>query len=451
MAENSLLTKPASGTLDATPPWRRVALTGAAWTGVGYAVRTVLRFGNNLIITRLLFPELLGVMLLVNTFILGLSLFSDIGIFPAIVQSKRGDSARFLNTAFTIQVLRGLLLGLLACLIAWPVSRFYEQPLLLYALPAAGLSAVFQGFNSTRKAIANRNLLLDRLTLIEVGAYVTGLVVMITWALISPTIWALVAGGVVTAFVEMVLTHVALPGNRDRFSWDAESARELYRFGRWILFSTALTFLAIQSDRLVIGKLVDARFLGIYGIALMLARMADDAIRQLGYRVLFPTYSRLQHSAPERLYAILRKTRLMLISLSWVAALFFLAAGNHLVGLLYDERYVAAGWMLQILALGTLVGVLSVTYDNVLIARGNTFAVAALNAIYLVILVSAILTGHHYLGEPGVVAGVAAASWLIYPVKALWLHQLKLWQPEVDLPVIGLATLLTAGLYLFFF
>ncbi|MFM6205833.1 oligosaccharide flippase family protein, partial [Planktothrix sp.] len=84
------------------------AIQGTIWTLFGYGGSQVLRFGGNLILTRLLVPELFGLMALVNTFITGLNLFSDVGIRPSIIRSQRGDDPEFLNTAWTIQVFRGL-------------------------------------------------------------------------------------------------------------------------------------------------------------------------------------------------------------------------------------------------------------------------------------------------------------------------------------------------------
>ena len=86
---------------------KKQAVRGTIWTVFGYGSSQVLRFGGNLILTRLLVPDLFGLMALVQIFIRGLSLFSDIGIRPSIIRSDRGDDPIFLNTAWTIQVIRG--------------------------------------------------------------------------------------------------------------------------------------------------------------------------------------------------------------------------------------------------------------------------------------------------------------------------------------------------------
>jgi O-antigen/teichoic acid export membrane protein len=78
---------------------KKLAIKEAFWTIVGYGGSLVLRFASSLILTRLLFPELFGLMGIVNIFIIGLQLFSDVGIGLNIVQNKRGDEPEFYNTA----------------------------------------------------------------------------------------------------------------------------------------------------------------------------------------------------------------------------------------------------------------------------------------------------------------------------------------------------------------
>ncbi len=124
----------------------------------GYA--QAMRLGTNLILTRLLFPEAFGMMSLVGVVLMGLAQFSDVGTTPAILSSKRGDDPSFLDTAWTIQALRGIALWLVACLLAWPVSIAYGEPMLAQLLPVAALTLVISGFRPTRMDTANRHLML---------------------------------------------------------------------------------------------------------------------------------------------------------------------------------------------------------------------------------------------------------------------------------------------------
>lgn len=99
-------------------------LRGGSWMVIGYGGNQALRLAANLILTRLLFPEAFGLMTLVNVILVGLQMFSDFGLVPAISQNPRGDDPDFLDTAWTIQVIRGGGLWLMTCLLAWPRRNF---------------------------------------------------------------------------------------------------------------------------------------------------------------------------------------------------------------------------------------------------------------------------------------------------------------------------------------
>src|SRR5436190_19575910 len=124
------------------------AIKSSVWMMIGWALGQVIRFGGNLILSRLLFPELFGLMALVNVFFQGLQMFSDVGIGPAIIQNKKGDEPRFVNTAWTIQCARGFVLTLVGCLLAWPIAKFYREPRLVWLFPLVAANAALAGFNS---------------------------------------------------------------------------------------------------------------------------------------------------------------------------------------------------------------------------------------------------------------------------------------------------------------
>ena len=198
---------------------RKRALSSGVISIFGFGSEQVLRFGANLLLTRLLVPEAFGLMMIVNTVMVALQLFSDLGIRPAIIQNERDDPG-FLNTAWTMQVWRGVALWIVACATAYPLAWFYDEPMLSLLLPVTGLVAIADGFSSTRLHTLNRNLMLGRLVALRVGSYSVSAVSMIVWAWISPTVWALVAGGVFSAAIKMALSHIALSGPRSRFRWE---------------------------------------------------------------------------------------------------------------------------------------------------------------------------------------------------------------------------------------
>lgn len=97
---------------NAAPSVRHLVIRSSAWVFGGQIAGQILRLVNNLIMTRLLVPEMFGVMAVANTIIVGLQLCSYFGISHNIIQSSRGDERTFMDTAWVLQILRGMLIGL---------------------------------------------------------------------------------------------------------------------------------------------------------------------------------------------------------------------------------------------------------------------------------------------------------------------------------------------------
>ncbi|MBX3471658.1 MAG: oligosaccharide flippase family protein, partial [Planctomycetes bacterium] len=401
---------------------RRRALGGSVWTIAGYAAQNVLRLGGNIILARLLFPEAFGLMAIVHVFIQGLWLFTDVGVGPAIVQSDRGDDPRYLNTAWTFQLVRGVVLCLASFLLAWPVAALYSQgePLaadLLWYLPATGLAAVMDGSVSTRVHVHGRHLRVRQLMAFELAAQAGSLLVMVGFAWVYPSVWALVAGTLAKSAIRLTLSHTALEGAPNRPGWDPAAARALFQFGKWVFVSTMLTFLATQADRLIFGGLVPWSLLGVYGIAAALAAMPVGALLQVGTKVVFPTLSRLR-GREAALLREARRVRLPLLLGGGALVSAMLPAGPALIDVLYDARYAEAGWILQLLLLGAWFQVLEAPNTALLLARGETRAVAAGNLSKLVGILALLPLGFWLAGFPGALVGLALADAAKYATTA---------------------------------
>jgi O-antigen/teichoic acid export membrane protein len=348
---------------------RRRALRGSVWTLAGHAANNAVRLGSNLILTRLLFPEYFGVMALVNIFLQGLHMFSDVGIGTSIIQHERGDDPTFVNTAWTVQALRGLYLFLASCALGWPLAAFYEIPELVWMVPVAGSTALVDGLCSTSLFTQNRTLTLGRLTLVEVAATVAGALanVVVAWA--TRSILALLVGGIAAGLARLALSHLYLPGIRNRFAWDEGARKDLLGFGRWVFLSTAVTFVALQIDRLVLGKLVSEEQLGVYSIALMLATIPREIVGQLAQRVYYPVVARALRE-DSRSPAV-RALRAKLVLLLVVPVACTMGVAYPLIAFLYDERYAEAGPLMAWLTAGTWLSILESTYGAIALASGE--------------------------------------------------------------------------------
>ncbi len=395
---------------------KKLVIRGMLWTVLGYGTSQILRFGANLILTRLLFPEFFGLMALVNIFIAGLTLFSDVGIGISIVQNKSGDEPEFLNTAWTIQVIRGFALWLICLLFAHPVAMLYGEPQLMALIPVAGLVTIISGFNSTALYTLERHMAVKGLTVMELSTQAIQIVVMLSWAFLTPSIWALIGGNIISSLVKMIWSYRLVPGKRNWFTLDKRATHEIFSLGRWIFFSTALMFLAEQIDRLLLGKMFSLQLLGIYSVALMLSDVPRQVTIALGMRVVLPAVAKLTDlprselrikALKSRRYLLYALTLIMVVLVSW---------GDIATSFLYDKRYAAATWMLPILAIGIWPRILCATIEPALSALGKVQYMTLGNLCRLVFTVTGVLLGYSLFGSLGAVVAVALNDLVYYTV-----------------------------------
>jgi O-antigen/teichoic acid export membrane protein len=415
------------------------AMRGAFWTMLGYGSQQAIRLGSNLIMTRLLVPEMFGVMAIAQVFLVGLNMFSDLGINSSIVQNKRGEDHHFLNTAWTIQAIRGLCIYLVLVLIAYPVSLLYEQPILFPILCVLGINSIVMGFQTTGFASADKNLAIGVKTSIEVAAQLTGVLVMITWAAFIPSIWALVGGSVVGSMVLVGLGHWLLSTHKHQFIMVREHLDEIIRFGKWIFLSSVVGFFANQLDKLILGKLLTMEMLGFYTIAYTLSQLPALVSSQLGNRVMLPVYAKLQDIDRKEFRGYVFKVRTRVAGVLLPISVIFMVFGQQIVNFLYDDRYRSAGWMTEVLSAGVAVH-LATNAGPFLLAMGKSKIFSIMVILKTVILALSMYAGWLYHSADGLIYGIAFSSLLFYVAQSVIYQRNGMWLWRLDavlLSVVG--------------
>lgn len=419
------------------PSLRIQALRGSAWTMGGYVAGMAMRLGGNIIVARLLFPEAFGVMGVVFAVMTGLTMFSDIGLGPGIIQHRRGDDPSFLRTAWTLQILRGILIWLLTIPLAWPLYRINGEPVFLLLMPVAGLTMVLSGLQSVSLFTCKRRLDYARATILHTGAQFFGTVAMVATVWIWPSVWALLAHGFVSLVVLLAGSHYYVPEVRMRLQWEPEAVRELVRFGRWIFLSTALTFLVSRLDVLILGSLAGMAMLGLYNVAKNYSRVAVDALMTLSSAVLLPVYARMSANEAGHRRAQMFRLRAAILCVFLPPVCVLAVGGHYLVEILYDTRYADAGWILELLAGGSVAATITTTIEPVLLAHGDSFGYMVQMATRLAFQIAGMLIGARYGGTAGFITGLVVADIVNYPVLALLVRKYGVWMPGLDVVAFG--------------
>lgn len=439
----------------APPPARGRMLRAAAWLLGSNLSSQALRLASNLLLTRWLAPEAFGLVAAVNTLYFALVMFSDLGIWQSIVRSERGNHPRFLGTAWSVQLLRGLLLAAVVVGMALGVhgaaaaglfaaGTVYTDPRLPGLIALFSLCALVQGAESTCLATAQRDLRGRELAWLELLTHLVAMAVTLAcaWTMRSPA--ALVAGTLAGALARTLLSHVALGVATARPCWDRACLGEIIGFGKWTFVSSVIGFFAAHGEKLILGALLATASFGVFSIASLLLAAVVGVYSSINGHVVFARLSeaaRRSRSELDEVYA--RVQRIADCALGLLAGLLAMA-GHWIVVTLYDARYEGAGWMLQWLGLG-LVALRHQVVEQLMFALGRPARVSANNLLRALALLLLVPAGHTLAGERGAVAAVVLSQFAGWPASLHFKHALGLWRWSTE--VVWLAAL-AAGLLL---
>ena len=422
----------------------------------GMVAQRALNLISNLVMTRILAPEAFGLMAIILTVHLMIEMMSDIGIRQSIVRAQRGEDPLFLNVAWTVQILRGVAIAAIVLLMAlglWAAgpamagsASVYADPQLPGLLAVSVLAVLFRGAESVGMYVDARKLQMKRLTMIEISAQLIVLVIIVAVAQIHPTVWVLVLGLVLAAGLRSGLSHLVFRQFKLRLRWDAEIVDELWRFGKWLIGGSMAGFFVNNGDRFILAYFLSAEMFGFYTIANLWLQAGIMFLTRLNDQVIYGGISEIVRTAPERVWAVLRKFRMVFDAVVGLASVCSIFGGAWLLGLLYTDEYALAGPMLALLGFRFITR-RQMPLGSYLLAIGRSSALmtsAVVAAIGLGILVPAAFV---MFGLEAAILAVALSPFLGAIVLAIeakpTLPNLSLWR---EAGVMG-AALIAAALY----
>jgi len=387
---------------------------GGIWV---FALRITDRlFGlaRTIILARLLAPTdfgLFGIALLAMS---ALETFSQTGFNAALIQKKE-DTKPYLDTAWTVQATRGIFLALILFLIAPYVAAFFEAPAAKPILQVIGLSALLQGFTNIGVIYFQKELEFHKQFVYMFSGTLVNVGVAISAAFLLRSVWALVFGLLAGNLVRMVVSYFIHP-YRPRPRLEGAKAKELYTFGKWILGSSIVVFLATQGDDIFLGKVLGVTTLGLYQVAFRFSNLMATEITHVISQVTFPAYSKLQDNIPKLREGFLRTVEATAsLSLPLTAGIFILAP--DFVRLFLGEKWMPMVPALRILSISGLIR--SIAATGVLFrAVGRPSLVFWMNSVRVVVIAFSIypLTVRYGVGGTAIavllgIAGTIPVWW----------------------------------------
>lgn len=390
------------------------------WLAIGNGSAKIVNLLKIAILGRLLAPDDFGLMAIAILTLRWLEYFTETGFNKALVQQK-GDIESYLDTAWLVQLARGILLATLLFVMAPVAAYFFAVPHAVQVIRACSILLIIRSLANPAMVYLRRELDFKRIYWWTLTNALVGLAVAICAALLYRSVWALVASVIAAAITSTALSYVIKPYvPRPRFQ--LQHAKTLMKFGKWIFFLNVVSFVGLYADSAIVGKLLGMTNLGFYQMARQFGMTPSHQIALLISGVMFPAFSRLQHTEHRRIAFTQTLTMVSLVALPM--GCFLTAFAEPLVHLALGPRWQVIAPALAWLAWAGI-GIALIDVSSALFQACGKPALSVYTTIFQQVLTLALLRplilAH---GVTGAAAAVAIASEVTFGLTLILAHRL---------------------------
>lgn len=326
--------------------WSQRVVHAGFWAFALHLAEQLVILCRLFVLAVLLSPRDFGLFGMALLAMLALDTLSRTGFEQALIQKKE-EITPYLEVAWTVRTIRGLLLAVLFFATAPWAAAFFDEPATIPIMRTLSISFVLQGFINIGVVNFQKKLEFDKEFWFRFSGFLVDMLVAVIAAYLLHNAWAFVLGFVVADLTRLVVSYLISPF-RPRWRFDWRKSVELFRYGMWMLMSGITVFVAHNGAGVVIGKIIGATALGYFQMA---ERIPSVVVRGLGLaisQVAFPAYAELQGSV-ERLRTAYQR-------IGGISAALLIPAAVGIIAIGYDFTRIFLGpkWLPMVPALLTL-------------------------------------------------------------------------------------------------
>jgi O-antigen/teichoic acid export membrane protein len=271
--------------------YTKTAIKGFSWLG---AVRIVIRglsFVKTLIIARVLTPTQFGVFGIVTLLLALIEIVTETGINIFLIQRKE-EIEKYIPTAWVVSLSRGIIIAASILITAPFVANFFHSPSAYDVIAWSSLIPFIRGFINPSVIVLHKELQFKKEFYFRSTIILAETITSIIFVLLSHSVMGLIAGMVVSALLEVILSFIVIKPI-PTFVFDKLLFKDIVHHGKWITGATIFNYFYQNGDNIVVGRILGTSSLGLYDMAykISLAPMTDFA--DVIAKVTLPVYVKI--------------------------------------------------------------------------------------------------------------------------------------------------------------
>ena len=408
------------------------AVKGGAWVFV-LRISVQIIFAARLLVFLHFIPitdmGLLGIAMLMIDI---LNKFTNTGFNAALIQ-KADDIKGYLDTAWTVNIIRSLILFAILYFAAPYLAMLKVPPekvaLTITIIRAIGLLMIANAFNNIALVYFRKELQFNKRFIFDIAATLVNVIVSISIAIVYRSVWSLVLGRLAGALTRCLLSYLMHP-YRPTLRFDLPKAREMWSFGKWIFITTIIGFLMTQGDDLFVWGILGPASLAMYLFAYKFSNVPATEITRIINQVTFPAYSKIQDDIPRLRQAYLKVLQLTAFLTIPVAGLIFILTSDF-VRIFAPAEYAPMTRPMQILAIFGMLRSIGSTRGPVFQAMGKLRNLTILQTVKLILFAFLLYPLTTRFGLAGTALTIVMVSFAGQPVGfylTMKITKLRLWE-----------------------
>lgn len=395
---------------------RQQAAAGGKWTALSAVASIVIQLLQLAALGRLLEPSDFGLMAMMMV-VIGLAIsLADFGVGNYIVQVDTLSRQLFWRL-FGLGIGLALILSAIIAVAASWVADYYQSPILRDLLPWLGLVVITSTTSQIYFAVLQRSFKFKIIAMVEIISALVCMVVAVGFAWLGYGVWSLIAGQIAFS----ALKTIFYLGGTSQFLQAMPASctgriSDALRFGYYQVGERLLNFAGWNLDKIIVGKLLGERSLGIYSVAFQLMMRPFSVLNPIFTRVSLPIFSQIKNDNLRLRRGYLDVVRTIAL-ISFPVYLGLAIAAPAIVEILMGSKWTEAAPIVSVLCGLGLLFSLGNPIGTLILAKGRPEFAFYLNLVALLVYSIAYYVGSFY-GIFGVsISFLIAAGLFLYPLE----------------------------------
>lgn len=394
-------------------------ILGAGWTVSSRLIGRLTDFVTILVLARTLTPADFGLTALAMSLTVVVDTVLEVPLIQALTRLKSVKKSH-LDTAFTLGVLRGLLLALVVLLAAWPFSRIYRDDRLIALVAAVAIGPVARSLYSPSMVKYIRQMSFRQVFVAELFGKIAASIVAISLSYLGVGYWAIAAASISASVATTAISYLLAPY---RPALSLADLSDFSTFMGWFSTAQVVSAFSWQFDRILLGYFVTKSDLGQYTMASDLSVLPTQSLIGPAMQPVMAAFSRISDDRQRLQSAFLKASRFTMM-IAVPACVGITLTSDLIVDVLLGPKWNEAAVYLPWLALSI---VLSPYYQNLYslaLAVNRPSVIFRLSFVELCSRIVLVSSGLYLFSLMGAIGARGAASLILFISSLLYARML---------------------------